>query len=136
MRYESNLFSIWKTLVLRYLKKFFKWNLAGYKCIYRPLNFEKCDVFFLFVQFDLFFRMRFVCCNKKKKKEKNDKKQKHWILNTKKVPVSIQNKKISFDMGVTFPFSQDSELVDKNLNNLVEESKAKNTKKYTLPSNV
>ena len=37
-------------------------------------------------------------------------------------------------MGVTFPLSQDSELGDKDLNNLVEESKAKNTKKYTTPS--
>ena len=30
-------------------------------------------------------------------------------------------------MGVTFPLPQDSELGDKDLNNLVEESKAKNT---------
>ena len=32
-----------------------------------------------------------------------------------------QNKKMSFDMGVTFPLSQDSELGDKDLNDLVEE---------------
>ena len=44
-------------------------------------------------------------------------------------------KKMSFDVGVTFPLSQDLELGDKDLNyNLVEVSKAKNTKKYTTPS--
>ena len=55
-------------------------------------------------------------------------------LNSKKVAVRNQNKKMSFDIGVTFPLSQDSELGDKDLNNLVEESKAKKTKKYTTPS--
>ena len=39
-------------------------------------------------------------------------------------------KKMSFDISSPFPCLGDSE----DLNNLVEESKAKNTKKYTTPS--
>ena len=38
-------------------------------------------------------------------------------------------------MGITFPSSQDSELGDEDLNNLVQEGKEKNTKKCTMPSN-
>ena len=34
-------------------------------------------------------------------------------------------------MGVTFPLSQDSELGDEDLNDLLEDSKSKNTKECT-----
>ena len=34
-------------------------------------------------------------------------------------------------MGVTFPLSQDSELGDEDLNDLLEDNKSKNTKKCT-----
>ena len=78
--------------------------------------------------------MHFVCCNEKT--QTND-KTKTLNLKHKKLAVRNQNKEMSFDMaiGVIFPLSQDSELGDKDLNNLVGVSKAKNTRKCTKRCN-
>ena len=60
-------------------------------------------------------------------------KTKTLNLKLKKGSCEKSKQKDVFRYGVTFPLSQDSELGDKDLNNLVEKSKAKNTKKYTTP---
>ena len=75
--------------------------------------------------------MRFVCCNEKTLT--NDKNKNIEFETQKKVAVRNQKKKCLLIWGVTFPLSQDSELGDKDLNDLVEESEVKNTKKYTTP---
>ena len=72
-----------------------------------------------------FFCLIQLCCNEKT--QTNDKNKNIEFETEKRKLREIKTKKMSFDMGVTFPLSQDSELGDKDLNNLVEESKAKNT---------
>ena len=92
-----------------------------------------CNVMTSFFSFDSTWFIECVLFAATMKKYKQMIKTKTLNLNSKKVAVRNQNKKMSFDMGVTFLLSQDSELGYKDLNNLVEESKAKNTMKYTTP---
>ena len=76
---------------------------------------------FFFVRFDLFFECVLFVAMEKTKTSKHKKSSSE---------IKTEKKK-AFDMGVTFPLSQESELGDEDLNDLLEDSKLKNTKKCT-----